>query len=127
MKKLISILLISAATQIHAADILSHTITVDIKPDAGQIHVLDAIQIPEYSNIKNIKTFSLNGELSLLNSSVPLKPDSLRQNNDTQIQNDFGTRAREYTLDKATKKLPLKADSLKSAFFMETIDKFFLF
>ena len=100
MKKLISFLLLLTSLPALAADILSHSITVNILPDTGHIHVLDNIEIPAHSDIKNIETFSLNEKLKLLNSSIPLTPAR-----ESAIQNSFGIRANSYALKTPAKKL----------------------
>lgn len=103
MKKPISFLLLLTSLPALAADILSHSITVNILPDTGQIHVLDSIEIPAHSDIKNIKTFSLNEKLKLLNSSTPFTP--AREN---AIQNPFGIRTNSYALKTPAKKLTIE-------------------
>ena len=103
MKKLIGFLIFFTSMPAFAANILSHSITVNILPETGQIHVLDSINIPAHSDIKDIKTFSLNEKLKLLNSSAPLTP--IRENT---TQNAFGVRANSYALKTPVKKLTIE-------------------
>ena len=103
MKKLIGFLLFLSSLPAFAANILSHSITVNILPGTGQIHVLDNIDIPASSDIEDIKTFSLNARLKLLNSSVPLTPIK-----EGSAKNSFGVPVSSYALKTPVKKLTIE-------------------